>query len=75
MQGAVLGPRKESQEQATILCVEADAAFGGELVEQLRADGYLTAHASTAEHARMLARASPIQAVLLGILGRAPRNA
>ena len=38
-------------------------------MEQLRADGYRAAHARTAEHARVLARVSPIQAVLLGSLG------
>jgi DNA-binding response OmpR family regulator len=57
-----------SPDQAKILCVEADATFGGELVEQLCADGYRAAHARTAEHARVLARVSPIQAVLLGSL-------
>ncbi len=58
----------DSPEQAKILCIEADAVFGGELVEQLRADGYRAAHAHTAEHARALARVGPIQAVLLGSL-------
>lgn len=61
-------PPADSPGQVTILCVEADTAFGGELVEQLRADGYLVAHARTAEHARVLVRAGPIQAVLLGSL-------
>ncbi|MFZ1154001.1 MAG: response regulator transcription factor [Solirubrobacteraceae bacterium] len=66
--GAALAAGPGSPEQVTILCVEADATFGGELVEQLRADGYRTAHARSAEHARVLARASPMQAVLLGSL-------
>lgn len=54
--------------QVAIICVEADATFGCELVEQLRADGYIATHARTAEHARVLARAGPIQALLLGSL-------
>ncbi|MGA7705175.1 MAG: response regulator transcription factor [Solirubrobacteraceae bacterium] len=55
-------------EQVTILCVEADTALASERVKQLRADGYLALHAHSAEHARVLARAGPPQAVLLGYL-------
>ncbi|MGA9284872.1 MAG: response regulator transcription factor [Solirubrobacteraceae bacterium] len=54
--------------QTTILCVEANADFGRELVEQLRTDGYSATRAGTPEHARVLARAGSIQAVLLGSL-------
>ncbi|MGA9875455.1 MAG: response regulator transcription factor [Solirubrobacteraceae bacterium] len=53
---------------ATVLLVESGASLGGEIVEQLRADGYRVALARTAEHARALARAQPIRAVLLGTL-------
>jgi DNA-binding response OmpR family regulator len=57
-----------SQAQLTVLYVEANIAFAGELVQQLRADGYLAVHARSAEHARVLARAGPIGAILLGSL-------
>jgi DNA-binding response OmpR family regulator len=66
---AGVGPR-----EATILLVESSASIGRELVEQLRADGYRTALASTAEHARTLARAQPVRAIVLGVLD-APRGA
>ena len=68
VQGPALAPGLGGPAQATILCIEANADFGRELVKQLRADGYGTIHARTAEHARVLARASPVQAVLLGVL-------
>ena len=54
--------------QATILLVEANAAMGCELVEQLRAEGYCAALAQSAEHARVLARTHTVRAVLLGSL-------
>jgi DNA-binding response OmpR family regulator len=60
--------------EATILLVESSASIGRELVEQLRADRYRAALASTAEHARTLARAQPIRAIVLGVLD-APRGA
>ena len=56
--------------QITVLCVESNADFGCELVKQLRADGYGTIHARAAEQARVLARTSPTQVVLLGSLER-----
>jgi two-component system response regulator AdeR len=62
------------QGEATILLVEANAAAGCELVEQLRADGYRTVLAHGAEHARVLACAQPVRAVLLGTLD-GPRGA
>ncbi|HEY8304910.1 MAG TPA: response regulator transcription factor [Solirubrobacteraceae bacterium] len=57
-----------------ILVVEESERIGGELVEQLRADGYPALHARTAEHARVLARGQPIRAIALGALD-APRGA
>jgi DNA-binding response OmpR family regulator len=60
--------------QGTILVVEFDAMSGCELVEQLRADRYRAALARTREHARALARAHPIRAILLRALDT-PRGA
>jgi DNA-binding response OmpR family regulator len=54
--------------EAAVLLVESSAQVGRELVEQLRADRYLAALARTAEHARTLARAQPIRAIVLGQL-------
>ncbi len=54
--------------------VEANAEIGGELVEQLRADRYTVVHARSEEHARVLARAQAIRAVVLGALDT-PRGA
>lgn len=59
---------------ATILVVESSEPVGQELVQLLRADGYLAALARTAEHARSVARTQPIRAILLGVL-EAPRGA
>lgn len=67
------GPTGE-QDEAAILLVEAGATTGCELVEQLRADGYRAVLARGAEHARVLARAQRIRAVLLGTLD-GPRGA
>jgi DNA-binding response OmpR family regulator len=58
----------------TILVVESDESIGCELVEQLRADGYPAVHALCEEHARVLARAGPIRAIVLGTLDT-PRGA
>jgi DNA-binding response OmpR family regulator len=52
----------------TILLAEADATLAAELLEQMRADGYRVVLARSAEHARVLARAQPIRAILLGWL-------
>lgn len=60
--------------QATVLVVESNAMIGGELVEQLRADRYIASLARTPEHARTLARAHPIRAILLCALDT-PRGA
>lgn len=59
---------------AAILVVEVNADTGGELVEQLRADRYTALHARSEEHARVLARAQAIRAVVLGALDT-PRGA
>jgi DNA-binding response OmpR family regulator len=59
---------------AAILVVESSAPIGRELVEQLCADRYLAVLARTAEHARALARAQPIRAIVLGALD-SPRGA
>lgn len=56
------------QIEAAILVVEANAGIGGELVDQLRADRYTAMHARSEEHARVLARAHAIRAVVLGAL-------
>jgi DNA-binding response OmpR family regulator len=61
-------PLETGRSQETILVVECGEAIGSELVEQLCADRYRAALAHTAEHARALARAQPIRAVLLGRL-------
>jgi DNA-binding response OmpR family regulator len=60
--------------EAVILVAEASAQVGRELVEELRADRYRAALARTAEHARTLARAQQIRAIVLGTLD-APRGA
>jgi DNA-binding response OmpR family regulator len=62
------------QREATILVAESNASIGRELVDQLRADRYSAALARTAEHARTLAQAQPIRAIVLGELD-APRGA
>lgn len=61
-------PLEADRSREAILVVECGAAIGHELVEQLCADRYRAALAHTAEHARALARAQPIRAVLLGEL-------
>jgi DNA-binding response OmpR family regulator len=60
--------------ERTILVAESNASVGHELVEQLCADRYPAALASTAEHARSLARSRPIRAIVLGVL-EPPRGA
>ncbi len=60
--------------EATVLLVDASSSIGREIVEQLCADGYRAALAHSAEHARVLARAQPVRAILLGELD-APRGA
>jgi len=59
---------------ASILVVESDREVGVELVEQLRADRYSAMYAQSHEHARVLARAHTIRAIVLGVLD-APRGA
>jgi DNA-binding response OmpR family regulator len=61
-------PLETDRSRETILVVECGEAIGRELVEQLCADRYCAALARTAEHARALARAQSIRAVLLGRL-------
>jgi DNA-binding response OmpR family regulator len=51
---------------APILVVESDRQLGRALAEQLIADGFSVELASTAEHARVLARAHAPQLALLG---------
>jgi DNA-binding response OmpR family regulator len=51
-----------------VLVVEADAAIGGMLVEQLIADGYPAELAHTAEHARSLAAARVPKLAVIGDL-------
>jgi DNA-binding response OmpR family regulator len=53
---------------ATIVVAESCTSVGRALVEQLCADCYRAVHAHTAEHARTLARARPIRAIVLGAL-------
>ncbi len=57
-----------------ILVAERDPDIGGQLVDQLAADGYPVRLARTAEHARVLARALPPGLALLGEL-ETPRAA
>jgi DNA-binding response OmpR family regulator len=57
-----------------ILLVEQDAELGAAVVEQLCADGYTALLARTAEHARVLARASPPALVIIGELESARRS-
>jgi DNA-binding response OmpR family regulator len=59
---------------SSILVVEHDLDTGGPLVEQLAADGYSARLARSAEHARVLARASPPELLVLGEL-ESPRGA
>jgi DNA-binding response OmpR family regulator len=54
--------------QETILVAECDEVIGCELVEQLRADRYRATLARTVGHARTLARAHSIRAVVLRAL-------
>jgi DNA-binding response OmpR family regulator len=67
-------PLDADRSQEMILVAECVEAIGRELVEQLRADRYRAALARTAEHARALAGAHPIRAVLLRTLD-SPRGA
>jgi DNA-binding response OmpR family regulator len=60
--------------EQSILVVESDACIAAGLVEQLMADGYRAELASTAEHARVLARQHPPQLAVLGGLDE-PRGA
>src|ERR1700691_6551949 len=53
---------------ASILVVESDRQLGQALAEQLAADGFSVELASTAEHARVLARTNAPQLALLGTL-------
>ncbi|HWX87508.1 MAG TPA: response regulator transcription factor [Solirubrobacteraceae bacterium] len=62
------------QSEAVVLLAEESPTVGCELVEQLRADSYRASLAHSPEHARVLARAQPIRALLLGELD-APRGA
>jgi DNA-binding response OmpR family regulator len=63
-----------ARREETIIVAESSASIGRELVEQLRADRYQAVLALTAEHARALARARSIRAIVLGTLD-APRDA
>lgn len=60
--------------EGPILLVESNTMAGGELVQQLRADRLPAIHAHTAEHARALARAQTLRAIVLGHL-ELPRGA
>lgn len=51
-----------------VLVVERDPHIGGQLVDQLTADGYRARLARTAEHARVMARIDPPGLALLGEL-------
>jgi len=71
---AALAGVDADRRDAAILVVESSAPLGRELVEQLCADRYPAVHARTQEHARVLARAQAIRAIVLGALD-APRGA
>jgi two-component system, OmpR family, response regulator AdeR len=64
----------DDRREAVIILVESDVQVGRELVEELEADRYRAVLAGTAEHARSLARAQSIRALVLGTLD-APRGA
>ncbi len=51
--------------RAPILVVESNARLGRKLLERLRADRYRALLARTAGHARVLARAEPLRAIVL----------
>ena len=63
-----------SEDLLPILVVEHDPDIGEPIVDQLVADGYRARLARTAEHARVIARAHPPEAALLGDLD-SPRAA
>jgi DNA-binding response OmpR family regulator len=56
------------QREGPVLLVEFDSDVGSELVEQLRADRFAAVLAHTPEHARALARAQTLRAIVLGQL-------
>ncbi len=62
----------KGDESPSILVIEHDPEVGGPIVEQLRADGYHSAFAHTAQHARALAVISLPALVLLGHLDPPP---
>jgi DNA-binding response OmpR family regulator len=62
------GEEGEDEKSSTILLVDHDPEIGGPIVEQLVADGYRTAFAHTAQHARALAANALPALVLLGRL-------
>jgi len=64
----------DDRREGPILLVESNADVGSELVEQLRADSLRAVQAHTAEHARALARAQALRAIVLGQL-ESPRGA
>ena len=70
----LLGPPVATRAEARILVVESNAHVGGELVEHLCADRYQAVLARTPGHARTLARAEPLRAIVLGALDP-PRGA
>jgi DNA-binding response OmpR family regulator len=65
---APVGDGEGDPREATILVADSSASIGRELVEQLRADRYAATLVRTPEHARTLARAQPIRAIVLGML-------
>jgi DNA-binding response OmpR family regulator len=54
--------------EPSLLPVESDPALAGELLEQLRTDGYRTLHARTSIHAHVLVHGHSLRAVVLGTL-------
>jgi DNA-binding response OmpR family regulator len=58
----------KGEDGPSILVIEHDPEIGGPIVEQLTADGYRSAFAHTAQHARALAVISPPALILLGHL-------
>lgn len=72
-QSAVFAGVEGHPPDAAILVVDSSDQLGRELVEQLRADRYSAVQARSDEHARVLARAQPIRAIVLGALD-APRG-
>jgi DNA-binding response OmpR family regulator len=64
-------PPEHTTEHSAVIVIECNPLHGASLAEQLAADGYAVRLARSLEHARMLARASPPDLVIIGELDSA----